>query len=797
MARPLSLLKSLWKHRVALGISLGITFVALFIYRYTFLGERPTPAFQFARRLELATLDLRFQFRYRLQTEWFHQETPHDTRIVIVDIDQASQEVLGRWPFPRSNFARLLDVLREDGASVVVFDVTFSKPDEATQPILELRKRLAERKMQGLTADPRLEAELNRLEVEYDHDRRFAEAIEKFGKVVLGNFFLYKQADFVGMDKSALDAYAQQIEFFPFENQIARDAEGKTVPFSTVVERFDDALLKPRGAQANIEALSNAVMHPFSGTGFFNVTPDPDGVVRRAELALPFGSDPDTNNWSLYPSIDAEGVRLYLGLLKKDVEVLYNRDTGIFRIGFGKNIAVRSNTMDGWGRMMINYHGPVRTYQYVSMGRVVKRKFAPGTFKDKLVLVGASATGIGDLRTTPFGGLDYPGVEIHANVMDNILNQNFLLWGAEQNRVNWWLIFLFGIPLGFFLAFATPRWMSLGLVLLILFAAGVQYAFHHGWWLNFVVPAGTLLANTVSVSLYRVLWEEKEKRKIRGAFQQYLSPEVIRRLLVNPELVQPRKTEITVMFSDIRGFTTISEKLDAQELALMLNDYLTDMTRLVFKHRGTLDKYIGDAVMAFWGAPFENPQHAREACLAALEMMERVSELQMEWTAEGKPELDIGLGLNTGIASVGNMGSALRYGYTAMGDNVNLASRLEGLNKEYRTHVLVSETTYLESKDAGFLFRELDLIQVKGKLQPITLYELMAGSDADANLRELVQQFAQARALYQQRKWREAQEAFAKILERWPNDGPRAPSGNAARNTCLKSHRPPGTASTS
>ncbi len=280
------------------------------------------------------------------------------------------------------------------------------------------------------------------------------------------------------------------------------------------------------------------------------------------------------------------------------------------------------------------------------------------------------------------------------------------------------------------------------------------------------------------VSLYRALVEEKEKRKVRAAFGQYLSPEVIRRLLLNPRLVDPRKTAITVMFSDIRGFTTISEKLDAQELAIFLNQYLSDMTRIVFEQQGTLDKYIGDAVMAFWGAPFEEDDHAVKACETALDMMKRVREMQAQWKAEGKPLLDIGIGLNTGVASVGNMGSALRYGYTALGDAVNLSSRLEGLNKEYGTHILATETTYTEAKDAGFVFRELDLIQVKGKLQPVTLYELMARRDeaaSNGSMAELaarLEMFARARELYKERKWEEAQRAFQDVLGKWPDDGP-------------------------
>jgi adenylate cyclase len=338
------------------------------------------------------------------------------------------------------------------------------------------------------------------------------------------------------------------------------------------------------------------------------------------------------------------------------------------------------------------------------------------------------------------------------------------------------LIFLFGVPLGLWLALAQPRSMLFGLLLLVPFGLGVWFAFLHGWWLNFIVPSGTLVANVGFVAMYRALVEEKEKRRVRGAFQQYLSSEVIRRLLENPDLVKPRKTEITVMFSDVRGFTTISEKLDAQELAALLNEYLTEMTRIVFRHNGTLDKYIGDAVMAFWGAPFEDPDHATEGCHAALEMIARLKEMQKKWKSEGRPVLDIGVGLCTGVASVGNMGSALRYGYTALGDSVNLSSRLEGLNKEYATHILLSDTTYAAVEDPFLIFRELDLIRVKGKLQPVTLYELVAARgtpEGDApDIEERLEFFAQGRACYRERRWQDAQIVFEKLLERWPEDGP-------------------------
>jgi adenylate cyclase len=246
---------------------------------------------------------------------------------------------------------------------------------------------------------------------------------------------------------------------------------------------------------------------------------------------------------------------------------------------------------------------------------------------------------------------------------------------------------------------------------------------------------------------------------------------VIRRLLDDPQRVQPRKTEISVMFSDVRGFTSISEKLDAQELADLLNQYLTEMTRIVFRNQGTLDKYIGDAVMAIWGAPFEELDHAERACRAAIEMMARLGELQKEWRVRNQPVLEIGIGINSGIASVGNMGSALRYGYTALGDAVNLSSRLEGLNKEYGTRMIASESTRAKVHDAALLFRELDWIRVKGKAQPVTIYEL-AGLRDGGQTEELLDLFHKGREAYKQRDWREARRGFEAVLKRWPDDGP-------------------------
>jgi adenylate cyclase len=466
--------------------------------------------------------------------------------------------------------------------------------------------------------------------------------------------------------------------------------------------------------------------------------------------------------------------RAFLGPKAQDMDVLYGPQ-GIVEIRFGSVLRLHP---DGHGQLRINYQGSASTFRPYSIADVLQKKIPAEAFRGKIVLIGATATGIGDLRGTPYGGTDFPGVEIHANVIDNILNQRFLKYGVRQALADAALIFFLGIPLGIWMALVSPRWMWFGAALLAPLVALDYSAFKHGWWLNFTIPALTLTLNVVMVSLYRALVEEKEKRKVRAEFAQTMSPEVIRRLLVDPSLVDPKKTDITIMFSDIRGFTTISEKLDAQELALFLNKYLTDMTRIVFKNNGTLDKFIGDAVMVFWGAPYEEPGHATKACNGALDMIARVCELQKQWEMEGKPKLEIGIGLNTGVASVGRMGSAQRRNYTALGDAVNLSSRLEGLNKDYGTHILVSESTYEAAKNDGFVFRELDLIRVKGKLEPVMIYQLMgraaelAENGSGQVLAQRIEAFARAREFYRNRKWDAAREAFRELLTRWPDDGP-------------------------
>ncbi len=766
-----------WRERrVSLGISLAVTVLGFVLYVLTFVGERPTPAFEFLYRLELTTLDARFRVRGRVAP---------DPRIVIVEIDQRSQEELGRWPFPRSHFATLLDLLREDGAGAVGFDVVFSQPDATAQLIRKLRERLAaaERK------PAQLERELASLEAQYDYDRQLAAAVERSGRVVLGNFFFFAADEAAQLSPQALEDNEYRIWDAAIGQVTALRREAARDDHRNLVRLYEDLHLRPVGPQANIAQLTDALRTGRSSSGFFNVITEPDGAVRRALLALPYGREADAADWPFYPSLDLETARVYLDV-RSEQTALYLTDAGLERIELSDKLTVRPDEV---GRQWINFRGPARTYEYVSLTDVVHRRVGAGRFRDKIVLVGASATGIGDLVNTPFGAIDFPGVEVHANTVDNLLNHGFLRRGPEQQLVDVALILLFGVPLGLVLAAVPPRWMGgVLLVLMVAFGTVLQVTFLRGWWLNCTGPAVlTLAPNLGLVALYRVWFEERAKRKISSAFRQYVSPEVIRRLLRNPALVEPRKTEITVLFGDIRGFTEISEALDAQQLAAQLNEYLTEMTRVVFRRQGTLDKYIGDAVMAFWNAPFEAPQHAALCCHAALDMIERLEACRQRWRAAGKPELEIGIGVNTGTASVGNMGSELRYDYTALGDAVNLASRVEGLNKLYGTRILVTDHTAAKCRtsDDVFLFRELDLIRVKGKRQPVGVCELMGYRGLDPRKAELAARFAEARGHYARREWAAARQIFEELAT---GHGDRAARTLAEQCRRFQAAEPPG-----
>jgi adenylate cyclase len=417
------------------------------------------------------------------------------------------------------------------------------------------------------------------------------------------------------------------------------------------------------------------------------------------------------------------------------------------------------------------------------MWDVISGTTPPDAFRDKIVLVGATALAIGDIRNTPFPGEDaiYMGVEVHANIIDNLLHseepgRGFLKRGPNEMMVDMGFILLFGLVFGFLFSRVTPLYSTIT-VLVTLTAYGwfVYFSFvHKGQWLSFVIPASTLAANYAAITSLRMIREERAKRNIRKSFSQYLSPGVIELIEKDPEkYIRPggEEKELSVLFSDIRGFTTISEGLTPDQLVQLLNEYFGQMTEIVFATDGTLDKYIGDAIMAFWGSPYPQEDHASRSCACALRMSRGLATLNAKWQAAGRPPISIGIGLNTGLVNVGNMGSARRLSWTVMGDNVNLASRLEGITKQYHVQIVISEATYRQVS-SQFVCRELDKIRVKGKTLPVNIYELLDVAAEKSKYEKLLEQFDAAMAAYRSQNWREAAAQFTEVLLKFPDDGP-------------------------
>jgi len=391
------------------------------------------------------------------------------------------------------------------------------------------------------------------------------------------------------------------------------------------------------------------------------------------------------------------------------------------------------------------------------------------------VVIRNTTVGLHDMRPTPFSPT-FPGVELHCVVMENIVQQHFL---QRSDRISplYDIGAVFGMAAVFLLAASFLRGLVLACVVAGLLGGYVvltHYVFlMQGLWLNHIYPILGLVIAYLGTSVHRYVREEREKRKVRQTFSLYVPKSVVEEMLAHPERLRlgGEKKELTVLFSDIRGFTTLSEQLSPEELVPQLNEYLTRMTQVVFDHGGTLDKYIGDAVMAIFGAPLTQDDHAHRACLTALDMVKALRNLQKEWEEKGQPVLKIGIGVNTGLMMVGNMGSERRFDYTVLGDNVNLASRLEGLTKMYGVTAVVSETTWQAARK-GLVGRELDVVRVKGKQNPVAIYELLERQENGGSCQEPLAVYEEALKKYRQKEWQEALVLFRKVESYWPDDPP-------------------------
>jgi adenylate cyclase len=564
-------------------------------------------------------------------------------------------------------------------------------------------------------------------------------ALGRNGRVILGYFF---------RNDTSQEPAPQSLE------QVKRSSIRL---IRSIGEPRPDPLWRFPHAELNVPQIGEKA----DGFGFFNVLSDEDGIVRRAQLLIEYKND-------IYPSLNLEGIRRFLG---GDV-LLSLAPYGVEGIYIGK----RRIPVDEKGQLLVNYYGPTGTVPTYSVVDVLSGRVPKEGLKDKLVFVGATEIGIYDARATPFSPV-FPGVEIHATVAGNILDGRFLIKNNLTRGLDMVLVLIFPLLLAFLLIHAQSTFGGLGIFFVFMsIHALLNYLLFNplNLLLGFLYPGLSLTLAYVLFEGYRNLVVERRNRYLRMAFSTYVSPELVSAIIQDPDKLKlgGEKRRISVLFSDIRGFTSLSEKIPPETIVTLLNEYLSPMTQIVMGERGTLDKYIGDAIMAIFGAPLDVPDHSRRACQAALYMIEKLEKLNLDWEKKRWPHISIGIGINTGEAIVGNMGANVRFEYTAIGDTVNLASRLEGLNKLYGTDIIVSKSTLDNLDPSEFLFRELDLVQVKGKERPIPIFELVDFYPGNLRKTTLVRFFSDALRLYRDRHFYRAREGFADILRTFPDDKP-------------------------
>jgi adenylate cyclase len=654
-----------------------------------------------------------------------------DPRIVIVDIDERSLAEQGRWPWGRDKLAALTDkLLGQHGAAVLGFDVVFAEADESSG--LASLERLSSGPLRDNAA---FQGTLQRLRPQLDNDARFAEAIMG-RKVILG---------------------------YPFSNA-ANSVRTGSLP--APVLQPDDFKAKPRAYPfssygGNLERFQSVA----SGGGHFNPVNDLDGVTRRVPMLVEYAG-------AYYEALSLAVTRAYLNTPRLAPGYPPGSNVAEWLELRNADQSVRLQVpVDEFLTALVPYRGYARSFPYVSATEVLKDQVAAGTFKDKIVLVGATVPALFDLRATPVDGA-YPGVEVHANLVSGMLD------GTLKHQPGYVLAIdvLTLVAVGIILVFVMPRLSPLLATAVAALLALAVCALNLMLWssLNLLAPLANVLILIAALFVLNMSWgyfvESRSKRQFAELFGQYVPPELVDEMARNPESysMEGRRAELTVLFSDVRGFTTISEGLQPEALATLMNEYLGAMTAVVQRHRGTLDKYIGDAIMAFWGAPVDDPQHARNALLTAIEMQEALTELNKVLAAKGWPSLAIGVGVNTGQMTVGDMGSKVRKSYTVMGDAVNLGSRLEGITKEYGVGIIVGAETQ-EALKQEFVFRELDRVRVKGKGEAIAIYEPLgrAGELPQARVEELGR-WRHFLCLYRAQNWDQAEQILMELQRMAP-----------------------------
>jgi adenylate cyclase len=716
MSKPFAVIK-----RHALRLLFSLTILLFFILHAT-----ETVEWSFINTLERHAYDIRLK-----------RTMPNtvDNRIVIVAIDEKSLSELGRWPWNRSVMASLIDQLFNTyQIDVLGMDVMFTEPDNSSG-----LNKLQEMAQDQLKDAPVFLETLNSLEKTLDYDGLFANSMQN-RRIVLGYAFTPAQKGRQVSEAGQLPPPTLTQEELQAYNLTLR--KDKDIGFAANLPQF----------QANAMT-----------AGHFVTESDPDSAVRRVPMLYGYKGQ-------LYESLSLAVARVALG--EPEIELgIVTTEGGYHSLEF-LQIGLRKIPVDGKIQALVPFRGKSRSFPYLSASDVLYGRVKnPELLKDKSVLIGATAYGL-DLHTTPVGE-DYPDVEIHANLISGILDNNFMENPESLRGIEVLLLILIGLFMILILPLLNPLLATLGTVAVFGFV----------FWLNMMVwdqiqlvlPLATTFLLMLTLFLFNMSYgyflESSHKHHLTNLFGQYVPPELVDEMSQNlgsEFSMEGENREMTVLFSDVRGFTSLSEGLSPKQLSELMNEYLTPMTHIIHEYRGTIDKYMGDAIMAFWGAPLHDPQHARHTLDAAMEMQKCLEEIRAQFKAKGWPEIRAGIGINTGVMSVGNMGSQFRMAYTVLGDAVNLGSRLEGVTKQYRVQIIVSETT----KEAvpEYLYRELDRVRVKGKDQPVVIYEPIGlREEVDDHIVAEIAEYDKALQHYRQQCWDAAAKQFTQSCQTYPD----------------------------
>ncbi len=637
----------------------------------------------------------------------FHGTTPPDTRITIVDIDEKSLKQLGQWPWSRDKIAKILTHLTDAGAAVIGLDIVFAEKDNSSP--VNIAQRL------NIPAD--------RLA---DYDKILAET-------------LLRTPTITGF-------------IFDFKHPNNNPAPATNAIYIQRGKGEKEHLLEAKGVTANIPLIQQNSI----SSGSFNTLPDDDGIVRRVPMLIAYDD-------AIYPALSFEMVRALMNIQK--VEIIYD-ENGVDHIRLG---ALTIPT-DRQGKMFVQYHGGAKSYPYLSAVDIFNNRFDPADIQNRIVLVGTSASGLLDLRATPFDNV-YPGVEVHANAIDNIINQDFIAAPSYTKGITVTMIVTVVILSALIVLTLTPLFSflwSIGfMALLVTFL--YQMLFHEHIVLNFAYPILAAAATITILTFLKIYNERSQKELIRDKFAKKVSPQVAAQLLKSDkDIFMTSEEEITIFFSDIRNFTTISESFAHPAILIeYLNRYMSPMSEIIISYEGTIDKYIGDAIMAYWNAPLRVENHADKALSAALKQLSALKQLNATLQKKAFPPIDIGIGIHTGKAVVGEMGSSGRSDYTVIGDTINLGSRIEGLCKTYGAKILISEATKAQLQEA-YRIREVDRVQVKGKDSAVTIYAVTGFGTFSQEEAEIEKTYRHARRLYKEARFHEAYTLFEKLYRRVP-----------------------------